>query len=101
MGVVLTRVNTTLCGYSLANTVLEEENGKIVPSSDPNERERRNEMLADIENFLMSNLERKSDLTIVLECLEIIRKLWLEKVYVTRLVDTSLTFLMFFFQMKT
>ena len=96
MGVVLTRVNTTLYGYRLANTVLEEENGKIVPSSDPNERERRNEMLADIENFLMSNLERKSDLTIVLECLEIIRKLWLEKVYVTRLVDTSLTFLVFF-----
>ena len=75
VGVVLTRVNTTLCGYRLANTVLEEENGKIVPSSDPNERERRNEMLAAIENFLMSTLERKSDLTIVLECLEYIRKL--------------------------
>ena len=75
VAVVLTRVNTTLCGYRLANTLLEEENGKIVPSSDPNERERRNETLADIENFLMSTLERKSDLTIVLECLEYIRKL--------------------------
>ncbi|XP_041954005.1 uncharacterized protein LOC121713465 [Alosa sapidissima] len=70
VGIVLTRVNASLYSLRLANAVLEEENGKIVSSSDPNERERRNETLEDIQNFLKSSLETRTDLAIVLEHLQ-------------------------------
>ncbi|XP_062397228.1 uncharacterized protein LOC134087632 [Sardina pilchardus] len=70
VGIVLTRVNASLYSLRLANAVLEEENGKIVSSSDPNERDRRNEKLEDIQNFLKASLETRTDLAIVLEHLQ-------------------------------
>lgn len=70
VGIILTRVNTALYGLRLANTVLEEENGQIVSSSDPDEREKRNEILKDIENFLTTTIENRTDLSLVFESLQ-------------------------------
>ncbi|KAL2104274.1 hypothetical protein ACEWY4_001142 [Coilia grayii] len=56
---ILARVNAAMCGLHMANSILEEENGKF---DEQVEGESRMKSLADIKNFLNSTINKKNDL---------------------------------------